>query len=387
MREDFLPFSRPCLGKEEIHEVVECLNSGWITTGPRCQEFEKDFAAYVGAKHAVALSSCTAGLHLAFLALGLGEGDEVVTSPMTFAATVNMIYLCGAKPVLADIDVRTRQVLIDEIEAKITPRTKAVVPVHFAGSACDLQAIEALARQHGLLVVEDAAHAVGTRYRGKLIGSGDNPAAFSFHPIKNMTTGEGGMLVTNDDDLAEQVRVLKFHGIAKDAWKRYAADGVSQYDVLRPGFKYNMMDIQAALGIHQLRRLDDFIRQRTEQARYYDQHLAEIDEIGLPGMPPYPVRHAWHLYTVLVKVETLAINRDEFMNELKRRNIGTGLHFKAIHLHPFYARELQLSRGSLPNAEYVSDRIVSLPLFPRLERNDQDDVIEAIKDVIHAARK
>lgn len=377
----FLPFSRPSIGEEEIAEVVDSLRSGWITTGPKVQAFEKAFAEYVGVKHAVAVSSCTAGLHLSLLALLIGPGDEVITSPMTFAATVNMIVRVGAKPVFADIDRQTRQIDPAAVEACITAATRLIVPVHFAGNACDLDRLEAIAARRGIPLLEDAAHAAGTEYKGARIGSRGHPAVFSFHPIKNMTTGEGGMVTTDDDELAERVRLLRFHGIGKDAWKRYTAEGASQYDVLLPGFKYNMMDLQAALGIHQLRRLEGFIEERAAQAARYGEALAGIPGLELPDLPPYPVRHAWHLYTVLVGPP--ALDRDGFMEALKARGIGTGLHFKAVHLHRYYAKELGYGRGLCPEAEYVSDRIVSLPLYPGLAPDDQARVAEAVRGILH----
>ncbi|MFH2001309.1 MAG: aminotransferase class I/II-fold pyridoxal phosphate-dependent enzyme [Planctomycetota bacterium] len=380
----FIPFSRPSIGDEEIASVVDTLRSGWITTGPKTKEFEDRFAEYVGAKHAIALSSCTAGLHLAFIALGIGEGDEVITSPMTFAATTNMMINVGAIPVFADIDPGTRQILPEKIEACITKKTKLIVPVHFAGSACDMDRIMAISERHGIPVLEDAAHAAGTLHKGRKIGSLGNMAIFSFHPIKNMTTGEGGMVTVDDPSLAEKIALLKFHGLAKDAWKRYSEGEVTQYDVLLPGFKYNMMDIQAALGLQQLKRLDGFNEERGRQAEYYNQHLKGMEGIRLPMLPDYSVGHIWHLYTVLI--DTPHVSRDTFMKELSSRGIGSGLHFKAVHLHHYYKERFGFERGFCPNAEFVSDRIVSLPLFPGLSRSDQDRVIRAIGEILEGGR-
>jgi dTDP-4-amino-4,6-dideoxygalactose transaminase len=380
----YVPFSRPCIGEAEISEVVDTLRSGWITTGPKCRTFEEKFAAAVGSGHAVAVSSCTAGLHLALLALGIGPGDEVVTTPMTFAATVNMIVGVGARPVFADIDAGTRQISPDKIEACITERTRLILPVHFAGSACDMDRIAEIAGARGVPVLEDAAHAIGTRYKERPVGGLGNPCVFSFHPIKNITTGEGGMVTTDDGSLAEKIRMLRFHGLAKDAWKRYAEGEVSQYDVLVPGFKYNMTDIQAALGIRQLDRLEEFISERTEQASLYSRHLEGVAGLVLPELPPYPVRHAWHLYTVLV--DAPGLSRDDFMKELNRRGIGSGLHFKAVHLHHAYREMYGFRRGLCPNAEFASDRIVSLPLFPGLARAEQERVIESVTAILEGAR-
>jgi dTDP-4-amino-4,6-dideoxygalactose transaminase len=382
VRQDFLPFSTPTIEDDEINEVIDSLKSGWITTGPKVKRFEDAFRTYVGAPYAVPLSSATAGLHLTLLALKLREGDEVITTPMTFASTVSMIVLAGAKPVLVDIEPGTLNIDAGKIREKITNRTRAVIPVHFAGQPCDMDHIFELAREFNLTVIEDAAHATGTEYKGRRIGSLDSISIFSFHPNKNITTGEGGMVCTKDEELAEEISLLKFHGMSREAWKRFAASGTPNYDILLPGFKYNMMDIQAAIGIHQLPKLDDFITRRTEIAHYYSQALAGVEELQTPCYAPYDQRHAWHLYTPLVRIERLTIDRDQFMAELKKENIGTGLHYKAIHHHDYYRKTLGIKPGELPNADYASDRILSLPLFPKMTMDDARDVVEAVKDVI-----
>ncbi len=382
MRPDFLPFSRPSIDDDEINEVVDSLRSGWITTGPKVKRFEEAFAAYVHSPYAVPLSSATAGLHLVLLALGIGEGDEIITTPMTFASTLSIPVLCGARPVLVDIEPGTLNIDVARIREKITPRTKAIIPVHFAGQACDMDPIFALAREFGLAVIEDAAHAAGTEYKGRRIGSMESISIFSFHPNKNLTTGEGGMVCTPNESLAEEISLLKFHGMNREAWKRFAASGTPNYDIMMPGFKYNMMDIQAAIGIHQLPKLDGFIERRTEIAELYNRELADVSELALPAYAPYGQRHAWHLYTPLVRIEKLTINRDRFMDELKKLNIGTGLHYKAIHHHSWYRDNLPQPAGSLPNADYASERILSLPLFPKMSDEDARDVVEAVRDVI-----
>ncbi|MBT1075190.1 DegT/DnrJ/EryC1/StrS family aminotransferase [Geobacter grbiciae] len=387
MRSEFLPFSKPTIDDDEINEVVASLKSGWITTGPKVKRFEEAFKAYVGAPYAVPLSSATAGLHLTLLALKLDEGDEIITTPMTFASTVSMIVLCGAKPVLVDIEPGTLNINAAKIREKITPRTKAIIPVHFAGQSCDMDPIFALAKEFGLTVIEDAAHAAGTEYKGKRIGSLDSISIFSFHPNKNITTGEGGMVCTPDEALAEEVSLLKFHGMSREAWKRFAASGTPNYDILLPGYKYNMMDIQAAIGIHQLPKLDGFIEKRREIAEFYNAAFAGVDELATPALAPYVQRHAWHLYTPLVRVEKLTIDRDTFMAELKNLNIGTGLHYKAIHHHAWYRENMPVPAGSLPNADYASDRILSLPLFPTMTMDDARDVVEAVNTVIARSRK
>lgn len=387
MRASFLPFSTPAIGDDEINEVVDSLRSGWITTGPKVKRFEDAFKAYIGADYAVPLSSATAGLHLTLLALKIKEGDEIITTPMTFASTVSMIILAGGTPVLADIEPGTLNISIAEIRKKITPRTRAVIPVHFAGQSCDMDPIFALAKDHNLTVIEDAAHAVGTEYKGRKVGTFDSISIFSFHPNKNITTGEGGMVCTPDESLAEEISLLKFHGMSREAWKRFAASGSPNYDIMLPGFKYNMMDIQAAIGIHQLPRLDGFIERRKEIAEQYNQAFAELPELALPTYAPYQQRHAWHLYTPLIKTELLSIDRDRFMAELKDRNIGTGLHYRAIHHHSWYREHLGLVDADLPVASYASDRILSLPLFPDMADQDASDVIEAVADVINRFRR
>ena len=382
MRATFLPFSIPTIGEEEINEVVDSLKSGWITTGPKVKRFEEAFKQYVGARFAVPLSSATAGLHLTMLALKLQPGDEVITTPMTFAATVSMIVQGGGTPVLADIEPGTLNIDVQAVRAKITPRTRAIVPVHFAGQPCDLDQIFALAREFGLQVIEDAAHAIGTEYKGARIGSLDSVSVFSFHPIKNITTGEGGMVATGNEQLAEEISLMKFHGMNKEAWKRYEASGTPNYDIVMPGFKYNMMDLQAGLGLHQLEKLDGFIERRTLLADFYNEAFGELPEMATPKPVPYVHRHAWHLYTPLIRIETLNIDRDGFMAQLKGENIGTGLHFKAIHHHPYYRDTLGIAPGELPNADYASDRILSLPLFPMMTLDDARDVVAAVKTVI-----
>jgi dTDP-4-amino-4,6-dideoxygalactose transaminase len=387
MRATFLPFSIPTIGDAEINEVVDSLKSGWITTGPKVKRFEEAFKVYAGAPYAVPLSSATAGLHLAMLALGLKPGDEVITTPMTFAATVSMIVQGGGTPVLADIEPGTLNIDVEQMRRKITPRTRALVPVHFAGQPCDLDPIFALAREFNLTVIEDAAHAIGTEYKGARIGSLDSISVFSFHPIKNITTGEGGMVATRDERIAEEISLMKFHGMNREAWKRYEASGTPNYDIVMPGFKYNMMDLQAALGLHQLDKLDSFIEMRTLLANFYNEAFSDVEEVLVPELVPYQHRHAWHLYTPLIKIENLSIDRDQFMAQLKGENIGTGLHFKAIHHHPYYRDTLGIAPGSLPNADYASERILSLPLFPLMTLDDARDVVAAVKTVIARNRR
>jgi dTDP-4-amino-4,6-dideoxygalactose transaminase len=382
MRDTFLPFARPSLGDEEIAEVVATLKSGWITTGPKVEKFSADFLDYVGGRYAVPVSSATAGLHVALLALGIGPGDEVITTPMTFVATLNTIVHCGAIPVLVDIDAATLNIRAEELERKVTDRTKALLPVHYVGQPADLDPILELASVRGLAVLEDAAHAVGTEYKSRKIGSFPTTSVFSFHPNKNMTTGEGGMVVTDDEAVYEKASLLKFHGMDKESWKRFSKSGSPRYDVAVPGYKYNMMDIQAALGLHQLPRLEGFIAERTRLAARYEEAFASMAGLIRPQRVPYPARHAWHLYTPLVDIDRLTIDRDRFMQELKSRNIGVGLHYTAAHEFSYYASRFGWRPEDYPEAHFVSERIVSFPLFPGLTDADQDDVVAAVAGVL-----
>lgn len=386
MRETFLPFSTPTIEDAEINEVVDSLKSGWITTGPKVKRFEDNFKAYIGSPFAISLSSATAGLHLTLLALGIKPGDEIITTSMTFASTVGMIILCGGTPVLADIEPGTLNLDVNKVREKITSKTKAVIPVHFAGQACDMDVLFELSKEYGFVIIEDAAHAAGTEYKGKKIGTLDTISIFSFHPNKNITTGEGGMVCTSDENLAEEISLLKFHGLSREAWKRFSPSGTPNYDILLPGFKYNMMDLQAAIGIHQLPKLDDFIDKRRDIAEYYNREFAHIPELAIPQYAPYQGRHAWHLYTPLVRIEKLNIDRDQFMVELKKHNIGTGLHYKAIHHHAWYKEHFPIADTELPNASYASNRILSLPLFPKMTMDDAKDVVEGVKQAIEDFR-
>ncbi|HUE30685.1 MAG TPA: aminotransferase class I/II-fold pyridoxal phosphate-dependent enzyme [Verrucomicrobiae bacterium] len=386
MRADFLPLSRPSIGDSEIAAVTTCLRSGWLTSGPRVAEFEEQFARTVGARHAVAVSSATAGLHLALLAAGIGPGDEVVTSPMTWASTGNMILAVGARPVFADIDPGTLNLDPDAAARVVGPRTRALLPVHFAGQPVDLDAFAALAMRHGLVLIEDAAHALGTTYRGRPIGSGPGSAVFSFHPIKAITTGEGGMVTTDDAAVAERLRLLRFHGITRDAWTRYGRRGTPGYEIVALGFKYNMTDLQAALGLTQLARLEEFLDARTRIAGWYRDALASIPTVEMLAPVPYPARHAWHLLVVRLRLEALGVGRDDVIDGLLAANIGVGLHFKALHLHALY-RELGFGLDALPHATRASESILSLPLFPAMTPGDVHDVASALDEISkrHAA--
>lgn len=383
VREKFLPVSLPQIDQEEIDEVVDSLKSGWITTGPKVIQFEEKFKEAVGAPFTVALNSGTAALHISYLTAGIGPGDEVITTPMTFAATVNMILLVGAKPVLVDIDPKTLNIDPELIAKAITPKTKAIVPVHFAGLACEMDEISKLAKENDLVVIEDAAHAVGSTYHGKKIGQISRFTCFSFHPMKNLTTGEGGLVAAQNEEDAEKLRRLRFHGIDKDAWKRYDKKGSASYGVHELGFKYNMLDLQAAIGLHQLDKLDQFNQRRLKLAQSYIDAFSSIDRLECPPAGPNDRLHTWHLFPVQFDIDKIGKNREKIMNDLKVENIGTGVHYEAIHLHPFFSKALDYKRGDFPHAEKMSDRVLSLPLFPKMTDQDAQDVVEAVKKILN----
>jgi dTDP-4-amino-4,6-dideoxygalactose transaminase len=383
MSEEFLPFSRPLISQNAIDDVVACLKSGWITTGPRVAQFTEALKEYFNAPHALLLTSATAGLHLALLAMNLEPGDEVITTPLTFAATLNTIVLAGGKPVLVDIDPHTLNMDLNRLEEAITPRTRVIVPVHFAGLPMDLDLLYAIANQHNLRVIEDAAHAIGTEYKGKRVGSFGDTQVFSFHPNKNMTTGEGGCVITRDPQVAEQISLLRFHGIDRQAWNRYSKNGSQDYEIVLPGFKYNMMDIQAAIGIHQLKELASFITRRKELAERYQEALSDWPQWTLPKLPEYEHLHSWHIYTPLINEEVTHMNRNEFMQAMKEKNIGTGLHFRAVHLYPYYRQAFGFNLGNFPHAEDVCERIVSLPLFPGMTDAEHDRVLDVMYSIFN----
>ncbi len=385
MRSDFLPFSKPSITEGDINAVGDVLRSGWITTGPKCAEFEGAFSQYTGSSGAVALCSGSAGMHLVLHALGIGPGDEVITPSLTWVSTINLIVLAGATPVFADVDRDTLLVAPDAVRRCLTPRTKLIVPVHFAGACADLDALRRLAEGAGARLIEDAAHAAGAAYKGAPIGSAGT-AVFSFHPIKNITTGEGGMICSDDADLLDRIRRLKFHGLGADAHDRETQGRSPQAEVLEPGYKYNMTDVAAVLGLRQLERLERFNLKRAQLALRYRMLLKDIDEILPLADPPYPFTHAWHLFVVRIDIEKARMTREEFMRRLKMKNIGTGIHFLAVHLQKYYREKLGRERGLLPDTEWNSDRICSLPLFPSMTVEDVDGVVGAIKEVLAERR-
>lgn len=376
----FLPFSKPSITESDITAVAEVLRSGWITTGAKCTEFEESISETTGCRHAIALSSATAGMHLALHALGIGPGDEVITPSMTWVSTINLITLCGATPVFADVDRDTLMVTADTVEPLVTKQTRLIIPVHYAGAAVELEPLRALALENNVALIEDAAHAIGTEYKGKPVGL-DGTAIFSFHPIKNITSGEGGMFSTDDQEMAERVRRLKFHGLGVDAFDRQTQGRSPQAEVQEPGYKYNLPDMNAVLGLCQLQRLDALNKRRAELAQLYSQQLATIESISPLKVPESTTRHAWHLFIVRLDIDKAGMSRDVFMSELKSRGIGTGLHFRAVHTQKYYQEHAQL-KYALPETEWNSERICSLPLFPDMLDEDITRVVDAIKAVL-----
>jgi len=377
MRKNLLVFGNPLIEQSEIDEVVASLKSGWLGTGPKVHKFEEMFRKYKGAKYAMALNSCTAALHLSILVIGIKPGDEVIVPTMTFAATANAIIHAGGIPVFADCERETMNIDSNDVERKITSKTKAIVLVHFAGRACNMDAIMDIAKHHNLKVVEDCAHAVETEYHGKKAGTFGDLGCFSFYVTKNIVTGEGGMAITNNEDYANQIKVLGLHGMSKDAWKRFSDSGYKHYQVVCAGYKYNMMDIQAAIGIHQLPRVDKYWKRREKIWKHYNEAFGD-----LPVLTPAPVksntRHAYHLYALLLDIDHLKITRDKFLNEMTKRNISVGVHYIALHLHPYYQEAFGYKKGNFPNSEWISDRTLSLPLSAKLTDKDVEDVIEAV---------
>ena len=384
IRKEFLPFSRPSIGEDAIESVAESIRSGWVAMGPKVTQFEKTISEYVGSKYAISMNSATAGLHSSVMAMGIGKGDEVITTPMTFASTVNAIILAGAKPVLVDIDRHSLNIDVNKIEQAVTARTKAIIPVHFAGMPCDMDVIEEIAKKHNLMIIEDAAHAMGASYKGSRTGSDKgrgHVAVFSFHPTKNITTAEGGIVCTEDEEIAEYLSVFRQNGMSKGAWNRYSSSGNTHYDVPVPGLKYQMSDIQAAIGLSQLKQLDSFNRRRREICEAYEKELSDCPGISFQQSAGYEHVHSRHIFPILVDTDTLKIDRDTFMQQMKERNIGTAIHYNAIHLFSGYAKALGKKRGDFPEAEYVSDRILSIPLFPAMTDDDLAYCIDAIKEI------
>jgi dTDP-4-amino-4,6-dideoxygalactose transaminase len=388
VRGSMLRFGAPCFGDEEIAEVVDTLKSGWVSTGPKTKKFEEEFAAFVGAKYAIALNSCTAGLHLSLVVLGIGPGDEVIVPSMTFGATANVVEHVGARPVLVDIDPQTLCIDPRQVEKAITPHTRAIIPVHYGGMPADMDQIQAIAAQHRLAVVEDAAHAVGARYKGRKVGSISPLTNFSFYANKNLSTAEGGMVTTGDSDYEARLRVYHLHGLSRDAWKRYHTKEFSMSEVVVPGYKYNMTDIQASLGLHQLRKQEQFVARREALANYYDRAFRDLDIVHTVARPHDGLtRHVLHLYVLMLDLHRLTVNRNRVLSALLAENIGASVHFWPVHMHPYYCRKYGYQPGDLPVARRVGESVLSLPLVPQMTDQDAEDVVTAIYKVTQAYRQ
>jgi dTDP-4-amino-4,6-dideoxygalactose transaminase len=380
-RKDFLIFGAPAIEDAEINEVVATMKSGWLGTGPKVAKFEKDFSSYKGAEFAAALNSCTAALHLSILAAGVKPGDEVITTPMTFCATVNAIIHAGATPVLADVDPHTMNIDPTEITKKITDRTSAILPVHFAGRPCNMDHILRIAKNNNLKVIEDCAHAIETEYKGGKAGTFGDFGCFSFYVTKNIVTGEGGMVLAKREDDIARVKILGLHGMSKDAWKRFSDTGYKHYQVVECGFKYNMMDLQAAIGIHQLERIDQYWKRREIIWKRYNEAFADLP-VTLPANPAAATRHAYHLYTILVDETKTGISRDKFLDSMSARKIGVGVHYLSIPEHPYYQETFGWKPEDYPNAMRIGRQAVSLPISAKLTDEDVEDVIESVKEVL-----
>jgi dTDP-4-amino-4,6-dideoxygalactose transaminase len=382
-KERFLVFGSPQIEQDEIDEVVASLHAGWLSTGPKVARFESDFRAYAGTEYAMAVNSCTAALHLAMLAVGVQPGDEVITTPMTFCATVNAIIHAGATPVLADIDPTTMNIDPVQVEAKITAKTKAIIPVHFAGRPCDMDSLCDIASRNNLKIIEDCAHAIETEYKGRKAGSFGEMGCFSFYATKNVVTGEGGMIVTDNEAYADLTRTLAHHGMSTDAWNRFSDEGYKHYLVTEAGFKYNMMDIQAAMGLHQLKRVERNWARRQDIWEYYNAAFANLP-VDIPADPEPETRHAHHLYTLLLDKEEPGVSRDEFLRLMNDRNIGTGVHYLSIPEHPYYQQAFGWNPEDYPHGTRTGRRTVSLPLSAKLTDTDVEDVIDAVRSILRS---
>lgn len=386
MRKTFLIFGQPLIEQAEMDEVLDSMKSAWLGTGPKVHRFEKEFACYKNIDHVAAVGSCTAALHLSCLSLGIDPGDEIITTPMTFCATVNAIIHAGARPVLADIDPVTLNIDVREIKKKITPKTRAVIVVHFAGRPCDMDPIVALAKSHKISLIEDCAHAIETEYKGKKAGTIGDLGCFSFYATKNITTGEGGMVISHDEQKISRIKTMALHGLSRDAWNRYSDSGYKHYYVEEVGFKYNMMDLQAAIGIHQLRRIDTYWERRRQ---IWDQYIEAFGDLAieLPSPAEPGTRHAYHLFTIRISNEKAGIARDTFLEEMTTRNIGVGVHYLSIPEHPFYRREFSWRPEDFPHAHSFGKETVSLPISPKLSDRDVEDVIGAVRSIIPNKKK
>lgn len=381
VRRNYLIFGSPLMGKEEIREVVDSLHSGWLSTGPKVSRFENDLKEYLGTSNIKVVNSCTAAMHLSLIAAGIGKGDEVITSPMTFSATANVILHVGATPIFVDAEKETGNIDVKKIEGKITKRTKAILPIHLHGRPCKMDKILELAKRYHLIIIEDAAHAFGAVYKGKKIGTISDFTCFSFYVTKNLSTGEGGVVTTKRKDWAELIEMYALHGMSRGAWKRYSDKGYSHYLIQVPGYKYNMMDLQAAIGIHQLKKFDRMQKRRKEIWERYNEAFQDLP-LELPAPIEKNTVHAFHLYGILIKLKELKIDRDFILNALHQENIGSGVHFVSLHLHPYYRKRFDFKKNDFPNATFISERTISLPLSAKLTDRDVQDVIKAVRKVL-----
>ena len=386
MTHHWVPFHRPEITEDEIQSVVATLRSGWLTTGPKVKRFEEQFAGYLGCRHAVAVNSGTAALHLALDAVGIKEGDEVIVPTMTFAATAEVVFYLKAKPVLVDCRPDTLNIDPEQIENAITSKTRAIIPVHFGGQPCEMDRILEIARQYKVKVIEDAAHALPASYRDKKVGAIGDITCFSFYATKTITTGEGGMATTENSEWAERMRMMSLHGISHDAWKRYTKEGSWYYEILNPGFKYNLTDIAAAIGIEQLKKCDEFRKAREKIAKIYDTSFADLEEIQTP-VRRSDTEHAWHLYVIELNLDHLQITRNQFIDVLREEQIGTSVHFIPLHLHPYYRDNFGYHPSDFPNASSAFERIVSLPIYPRMTEADVESVIGAVRKIVKQNRR
>ena len=386
LREEFLPYGTQWLDDNEINEVVDSLKSSWITTGPKMTQFEEDFKKFKEAKYAIAVNSGTAALHISTSSIDINPGDEVITTPLTFVASANCVVYRGGTPVFADIKKDTYNIDPNEIKKKITSKTKAIIPVHFTGQPCDMDEILEIAEEHDLYVIEDAAHAIDAEYKGRKIGTLGDLTIFSFHPVKNITTAEGGMVTTNDDDFYEKLLMFRTHGISKDAEKRFGKSGGYYYDMQYLGYRYNLSELHAALGIHQLKKLKSFQKRRREIVEIYNKELQDFDEIIIPYKKDN-VKHSWHLYIIQLEIEKLRVDRDYIFKALREENIGVNVHYIPVHYHSYYQNKFGLKKGILPNVEWLFPRILTIPLFPKMTNDDVYDVINALDKVITYYRK
>lgn len=386
VREEFLPYGIQWLNEKEINEVIDSLKSDWITTGPKMRLFEEKFKQYKGAKYAVAVNSGTAALHVSTSCIDINPGDEVITTPLTFVASANCVVYRGGTPILADIKKDTYNIDPKEIKKKINSKTKAIIPVHFAGQPCDMDEISEIAEEHNLFVIEDAAHAIDAEYKGKKIGNISDLTIFSFHPVKNITTAEGGMVTTNNDEFNDKLLMFRTHGISKDAIKRFGKSGGFYYDMKYLGFRYNMSELHASLGIHQLEKLKNYQKRRREIVKIYNRELSNIEEMSIPFLKK-DVKHSWHLYVIQLNLEKLKVDRDHIFKALREENIGVNVHYIPVHYHSYYQNKFGLKKGILPKVEWLFPRLLTIPLFPKMSDNDVYDVINAIQKVLNYYKK